>query len=443
VTAGSGDATDTVRFDEDGTQDMGGTALDNVQMYELSSGDTLDGGAGDDIIYGGSGQDTIEGGDGNDVIYGGDTTSGGDAAPNLIVNGSFENPNVALNGNFTSIQGWTASSGEIEVADQAHSGYSTIASDGEQFIELDAEFDTDTIYQDVQTVAGRSYTLSLDTALRSGVSSSTNTIEVYWNGNLVDSIDPSSTSWSTDSYTITGTGGMDRLEFREPDGDNDAFGGLIDNVSLVETNPVDNTINGGDGADTIYGGEGNDVISGGAGDDLLAGGAGVDDLDGGTGSDTADYSGSGSSVNVNLATGTGTGGDAEGDTYTSIENITGSSFNDTLTGDTNANTFNGGAGDDTLTGGDGSDIFIFQMGGGTDAIDGGAGGGWTDTIQLKDASGGNALGTYGVDWTVSLSSGTIDGQDANGLDLSDDADGIISLSDGSIVNFTDVERIDF
>ena len=97
---------------------------------------------------------------------------------------------------------------------------------------------------------------------------------------------------------------------------------VIDNVSLVETNPVDNTINGGDGADTIYGGEGNDVISGGAGDDLLAGGAGVDDLDGGTGSDTADYSGSGSSVNVNLATGTGTGGDAEGDTYTSIENIT-------------------------------------------------------------------------------------------------------------------------
>lgn len=86
---------------------------------------------------------------------------------------------------------------------------------------------------------------------------------------------------------------------------------------------------------------------------------------------------------------------------------------------------------------------MFQMGGGTDTINGGTGGGWTDTIQLFDASGSNNLGTYGVDWTVSLTEGTIDGQDANGLDLSNDADGTITLSDGLIVNFTDVERIDF
>jgi len=88
-------------------------------------------------------------------------------------------------------------------------------------------------------------------------------------------------------------------------------------------------------------------------------------------------------------------------------------------------------------------MFIFQMGGGTDTINGGTGGSWIDTISLQDASGGSNLGTYGVDWTVALSEGTIDGQDANGLDLSNDADGIITLSDGSIANFFDIERIDF
>ena len=67
----------------------------------------------------------------------------------------------------------------------------------------------------------------------------------------------------------------------------------------------------------------------------------------------------------------------------------------------------------------------------------------TSTIQVQDASGGSNLGTYGVDWTVTLSEGTIDAQDANDLDLSDDADGTITLSDGSIVNFFDIERIDF
>jgi Ca2+-binding RTX toxin-like protein len=186
-----------------------------------------------------------------------------------------------------------------------------------------------------------------------------------------------------------------------------------------------------------------DTLSGGDGNDTLIGGAGADSLDGGAGTDTADYSDSASGIIADLAAGTGTGGDALGDTYTSIENVTGSDYNDTLTGDANANVLNGGAGNDTLNGGDGSDLFMFQMGGGTDTVNGGAGGGWTDTMLLQDASGGNNLGTYGVDWTITLSEGSITGSDANGFDLSADADGVITLSDGATVNFFDIERIDF
>ena len=195
--------------------------------------------------------------------------------------------------------------------------------------------------------------------------------------------------------------------------------------------------------ENVVGSDYDDTLTGDANANVLEGGAGADVLDGGAGSDTASYESSSSGVTVNLATNSATGGDAQGDTFTSIENLTGSNYNDTLTGDANANILAGGLGNDTLSGGDGSDLFIFQMGDGTDTINGGAGGGWIDAISLQDASGGSKLGTYGVDWTVSLTEGTIDGQDANGLDLSDDADGVITLSDGSIANFFDIERIDF
>ena len=47
--------------------------------------------------------------------------------------------------------------------------------------------------------------------------------------------------------------------------------------------------------------------------------------------------------------------------------------------------------------GDGFVLERFSFRGGTDTINGGAAGGWTDTIQVQDASGGSNLDTYGVD----------------------------------------------
>ena len=62
---------------------------------------------------------------------------------------------------------------------------------------------------------------------------------------------------------------------------------------------------------------------------------------------------------------------AGSDTLTSIENLTGSAFNDTLTGDDD-NVINGRAGNDTLNGGAGNDT-----------LDGGTG---TDTVSYADAA---------------------------------------------------------
>jgi Ca2+-binding RTX toxin-like protein len=114
-------------------------------------------------------------------------------------------------------------------------------------------------------------------------------------------------------------------------------------------------LGGGAGNDTLDGGAGNDTLVGGAGNDRLTGGAGADIIYGGSGNDTLDYSASAAGVAVNLATGLGAGGDAEGDMFRGVENLTGSAQADRLTGDDGANRLTGGAGADRLDGGAGDD----------------------------------------------------------------------------------------
>jgi Ca2+-binding RTX toxin-like protein len=128
------------------------------------------------------------------------------------------------------------------------------------------------------------------------------------------------------------------------------------------------TVYGGDGNDTIYGDKGNNTLDGGAGNDVLMGGPGNDTLNGGAGTDTAAYFDATGPVNVNLTiTGPQNVGGGDGtDTLISIENLIGSSFNDTLTGDS--------AGNSVLEGGPGNDIL---NGNGSDA-----------TASYADATGG-------------------------------------------------------
>jgi Ca2+-binding RTX toxin-like protein len=152
-----------------------------------------------------------------------------------------------------------------------------------------------------------------------------------------------------------------------------------------------NILNGANGNDMLKGGGGADVLYGGNGNDTLRGGTGADWLDGEDGIDTADYGDSGAGVNVNLDTGATAGGDAAGDTLNSMENVTGSAFNDQIWGDGGANVLKGLNGNDLLYGLGGNDVLIggnsndqLTGGMGADVLTGGGGGEffiWTSAAE--------------------------------------------------------------
>ena len=166
------------------------------------------------------------------------------------------------------------------------------------------------------------------------------------------------------------------------------------------------TINGTSGNDTLSGTSGNDTISGFGGNDLFLAGAngGSDFIDGGTGTDSIEFrERATSAIVVDFAAGTITGGGTGTITFTGVERIVASNFNDSLSGNASAQTLTGqggadalwGAGGvDTLWGGSGGDSFIFREAGAANAdrINDWASG--ADTLVL-DGSTMTALGANG------------------------------------------------
>ena len=137
----------------------------------------------------------------------------------------------------------------------------------------------------------------------------------------------------------------------------------------------DDTLYGTSSDDFFHAAAGDDTMFGGLGNDTFYSGAGQDFMFGEGGSDTVDYSAIAeqpsffgfTGVYVVLQEGWGVEtGSAARDFYSSIENVTGSNFNDAIQGDGNPNVIRGLDGDDWIEGLGGADTL--QGGNGTDGL---------------------------------------------------------------------------
>lgn len=298
--------------------------------------DKIDAGSGNDIVAGFAGDDHLLGGAGNDILFGGD----GDD----ILDGGAGNDRL-----YGGAQAWDRPNG----SDTADYRSSTAAIK----VNLEGFYENGVLYHASGSQIGKDALYS---------------IENIWGGNAGDEI-----VGNAEANILKGNGGSDKLYGR---GGSDKLHGGSGNDLLFGEDGND-ILYGDAGNDTLDGGAGSDKLYGGDGNDILKGGTGADVLDGGAGADTASYEGSAKGVVASLADAKINTNDAKGDSYSSIENLTGSAFNDTLYGNKSANVLNGGAGKDRIFGGSGDDKI--SGGQGDDYLSGGAGA--DDFIFTKNA----------------------------------------------------------
>ncbi|KPK77594.1 MAG: hypothetical protein AMJ79_02710, partial [Phycisphaerae bacterium SM23_30] len=201
-------------------------------------------------------------------------------------------------------------------------------------------------------------------------------------------------------------------------------GGEAEGDSLTEIENVigsefDDILSGDLANNILVGGSGDDLLLGGEGDDTLYGGAGDDTLKGGLNTDTVSYLYDDNGVYVELGV-TATDGFGNADKLFDIENLEGSSFDDTLIGDGFANVLMGAGGKDTLEGLAGNDTL--DGGWDDDVLTGGMG---DDTYKFGDEWGEDSI----VE-DASETSNALDFSDVTmGLTFTIHVDGTISITD--------------
>ncbi len=155
-------------------------------------------------------------------------------ASNLVTNGSFEDTPVQADsfGVYSAIKGWTKISGVGFKVDRRTERFGE-AADGTAWIELDAYGQNTTVGQNVDTLTGRDYTLSVDFT-SGGRDVSSTEVDVFWEGEKIDRLTGGGPgSWKTYQYLVKGSDrNVSTLAFRAV-GAVDSVGGFIDNVSLL------------------------------------------------------------------------------------------------------------------------------------------------------------------------------------------------------------------
>lgn len=372
----------------EGDDTLSGGRADDL-MFGGNGADAMNGGDGEDTANGGSGRDSIEGGTGDDVLSGGvdfDTLNGGEGNDTLLGGANADTINGG-NGFDTASFADVVAGVTVTLLEGTTAALVSRGAAGDLITNVEALIGTGR----EDTLTGNSVANLLDGgAERDRLTGLGGNDMLYgrdgndlmFGGEGLDLM-----RGGTGSDRAFGGNGSDELygedgaDVLAGDGGQDSLFGGLGNDRL-DGGAADDTLEGGDDSDTLLGGDGVDSLAGGAGNDTLMGGAGGDALFGGAGRDVADYSDATAGVTANLTNARLNTGDALGDIYDGIEDLTGTSLADVLVGNAVSNRLYGGGGGDVLEGV-----------GGNDTLDGGTG---NDTIR-GEAGNESVLGGNGDD----------------------------------------------
>lgn len=162
---------------------------------------------------------------------------------NIVLNGSFEEGHNLGNNRwnvFEEVGAWKADLTYNDAGIEIQNGQSIgglAPSDGDAKLEFDAHnrngftaSDVE-VYQEIDTDASVDYVLTFDYSPRVEGNTDTNKAEVYWDGNLIATLNAEVKGWQTYTIVVSGVGAATRLSFQGHI-DNDTVGGYLDNVKL-------------------------------------------------------------------------------------------------------------------------------------------------------------------------------------------------------------------
>ncbi|SOE06402.1 Ca2+-binding protein, RTX toxin-related [Variovorax sp. YR752] len=297
-----------------------------------TTGNTIDGGAGNDYIAAGDGADVVHGGDDDDDIVGmggADLLFGDDGSDIILGDGAS-----------TDIGTYTADDAHGDDLLSGGAGRDALVGQGGSDVLLGGTGDDWLWGDDDQTrlrgaLHGNDYLdgqegedLLVGGGRDDTLYGGTGNDKLWGDQGAQDSLDE---ALHGNDY-LDGQDGNDQLF--GGGGDDTLIGGEGDDVlSGDDATSLDaqgdlsgnDVIDAGNGNDVAFGGRGNDTIDAGAGNDQLSGGSDADDLRGGAGADI-------------------------------------------LSGDDGDDVLYGGGGDDMLVGGEGNDTYLFELGEGLDTV---------------------------------------------------------------------------